>query len=821
MKNLITALFAGLKRFPFTVALVVVLWTVAIVTGSLSDGPSDELLDKIGFGPDQLVQGHWWSPVSSLLWAGGLGAYVVSTLLIVWLCGLAEHRIGTARTMVFFLGTHVLGTLVSAGTVEFSAQTGDWWPTDLLSAVEVDPAVGAIGVGLAVSFRLTPTWRRRLRLVMFLALAMFALYVGSMVDLARLFAGLFGLAAGAVVFGRRTDVTEHPSRVESRLLVALVVAASAVGPLVATVTQTANGPLSVLQSLFVGDQPDPSDLELLCGDPSTALDCQHLRALLRMSGHGSLILSVVPVLLLLVLAEGLRRGRKFAWWVTTGLNIALAGLGVLLLMSYQADPAPASAQDLMQVLAPLVQPLLILVLLLATRTRFDVSAPKGTYRKFAVITLGTVVVCAALYVGGSYILRDQFEVPPGLRALLADLPTRFAPPGYLGAVDFTIMPTGWLTTKLHQWIGAIFWLVVIIGGLVTFRKAIVERRAADRSRARELLAKHGGASMSHMITWRGNDYWFTPDGDAVIAYRVISAVALTTGEPVGAPESRKAALQQFSRFCAANGWTPCFYSVGENLRGELSSWSSVQVAEETVLPLEGLEFRGKKWQDVRTALNKAGTHGITAHWTSYQDAPPWMTRQIEALSQAWLADKGLPEMGFTLGSLEELADDDVRCLVAVDEDQRVHGVTSWLPVRQDGEIVAWTLDFMRRGTAPFPGVMEFLIASMVIRCRDQDVEYISLSGAPLARRNRDEPVPLLQRVLDIVGRTLEPVYGFRSLLAFKAKFQPQYRPLFMSYPDASALPSIGNAITKAYLPRITLRQAGRLAGKLLIRRYPR
>nr|WP_225953993.1 DUF2156 domain-containing protein [Kibdelosporangium phytohabitans] len=374
---------------------------------------------------------------------------------------------------------------------------------------------------------------------------------------------------------------------------------------------------------------------------------------------------------------------------------------------------------------------------------------------------------------------------------------------------------------LHQWIGVVFWLVVIIGGLVTFRKAIVERRAADRSRARELLAEYGGTSMSHMITWRGNDYWFTPDGKAVVAYRVLSTVALTTGEPIGAPDSKNKAIQQFTRFCATNGWTPCFYSVGETLRTELSSWSSVQVAEETVLALPGLEFRGKKWQDVRTAMNKAGNFGVTAQWTGYRDAPPWMTRQIEELSDAWLADKGLPEMGFTLGSLEELADDDVRCLVAVDEDRQVHGVTSWLPVREDGEIVAWTLDFMRRRNTAFTGVMEFLIASMAIRCRDEGVRYISLSGAPLARRKRDEPVTLLQRVLDVVGRTLEPVYGFRSLLAFKAKFQPQYRPLYMSYPDASALPSIGNAITKAYLPRITLRQAGRLAGKLINRRYAR
>jgi hypothetical protein len=54
------------------------------------------------------------------------------------------------------------------------------------------------------------------------------------------------------------------------------------------------------------------------------------------------------------------------------------------------------------------------------------------------------------------------------------------------------------------------------------------------------------------------------------------------------------------------------------------------------------------------------------------------------------------------------------------------------------------------------------------------------------------------------------VYGFRSLLAFKAKFQPLYEPLYVTYPQASALPAIGNAIGRAYLPRVTWRQAVRI-----------
>jgi lysylphosphatidylglycerol synthetase-like protein (DUF2156 family) len=61
---------------------------------------------------------------------------------------------------------------------------------------------------------------------------------------------------------------------------------------------------------------------------------------------------------------------------------------------------------------------------------------------------------------------------------------------------------------------------------------------------------------------------------------------------------------------------------------------------------------------------------------------------------------------------------------------------------------------------------------------------------------------------------LEPVYGFGSLFAFKAKFQPVYRPLYLIYQDPAALLTIAGAVGRAYLPNLTARQTLRLVGKL-------
>ena len=105
---------------------------------------------------------------------------------------------------------------------------------------------------------------------------------------------------------------------------------------------------------------------------------------------------------------------------------------------------------------------------------------------------------------------------------------------------------------------------------------------------------------------------------------------------------------------------------------------------------------------------------------------------------------------------------------------------------------------------------------------------MSLSGAPLARPPHDPHFPqlapdtagVLDRLLDWLGATLEPVYGFRSLLAFKAKFKPSYVPMYMLFPDAAALPAIANAITRAYLHSINVGQGLTLARGLLRRPRP-
>lgn len=65
--------------------------------------------------------------------------------------------------------------------------------------------------------------------------------------------------------------------------------------------------------------------------------------------------------------------------------------------------------------------------------------------------------------------------------------------------------------------------------------------------------------------------------------------------------------------------------------------------------------RARSLQSIRTARNRAGKEGVTAQWTSWAELDVETREKIFALSEQWMSDKALPEMGFTLGSVDELS----------------------------------------------------------------------------------------------------------------------------------------------------------------------
>jgi phosphatidylglycerol lysyltransferase len=195
--------------------------------------------------------------------------------------------------------------------------------------------------------------------------------------------------------------------------VALVVAVTAVGPLAAALSGTAIGPLSVLRFLVLAPLPDPATVAAACTDPAALEECVGL----RLAGLGPAIMSVLPVLVLLVLADGLRLGRRLAWWTATGMSLGFALLGAGLALSTASSRTDRlvafggvdDPQFYLGAATAIVQPLLTVALLVATRAHCRMAAPARAWRGPALVVTVTLV---ATHHGGSQ-PRGHRESGPG------------------------------------------------------------------------------------------------------------------------------------------------------------------------------------------------------------------------------------------------------------------------------------------------------------------------------------------------------------------------------------------------------------------------
>ena len=387
-------------------------------------------------------------------------------------------------------------------------------------------------------------------------------------------------------------------------------------------------------------------------------------------------------------------------------------------------------------------------------------------------------------------------------------------------MKLSFVPRTPMASIVYQGVGLVFWIVVLVV-VIRWMSDVSESNEQAQARA-ERLVETGGESMSFMTTWEGNSYWLSPTGKSAVAYRVLNGIALTCTGPFGEPSEWMDDLTGFTQYCVERSLSPVFYSVHREQRDALleAGWSSIEVGSEMVVDPRGWKTTGKKWQDVRTAINKAKRDGVTDVQSTFLEASLDVREQIEDISG--------------VGAAQNAAGNEVharRCRgtarparAAALRHRRGRaraGRHQLAPTWRDGRIVGWTLDFMRHRTDSPNGIMEFLIARMAERLRDEGladpehaVEFMSLSAAPFAGMNpeRDnareggvaagEGTQVLQHALQIVADWMEPAYGFHSLFNFKRKFQPSGAGLRV-LPDPAALPQIGLAVVRAYVPSVT------------------
>ena len=746
---------------------------------------------------------HWWAILSSVGAVPGnfIATAVLGIIVMIVAGGAAERHLGTRAWIAAAAAGQIVGVAATWLTLPTltrvfatwgqTIDAGSLWGTSLVLVA----LVGAAAQSLASHWR----WRAHFLLIGILVLS--AAILGSAISYARVWALLAGMVAArlAGVRGERTDTRDDITI--GRQLASVAALCWACAAALTVVASSPEGPLGQMRWSL---------------GPAWWLEGR--------TGIIATLLCLAPITLQLIFAYGLRKGRRAAYYGTLILQLVLG-------LSTVASTATALAQgtdengmarpELVTTASLLLVPVILNVALCAitwsVRRSFTIHAVPSTTSTLLRRWLILMAACAGAVLVLGFLTSDSFVPLDALNSgddltvtdyasplqifhdyLLALLPTATASifePSLVPMTLFAEAPVQWV--PLVAWVGT---LVIILSALLA-RPRIPQSSPLER--LTPLLRAHGAGTLGWMQTWVGNQVWVSDSGEAGAAYRGSGGVALTVTDLAYEPGKATEAIAQFASFASSAGLTPALYSVHEELAqaAREEGWTIMQVAEESLLDLPDLAFKGKAYQDVRTAMNHATREGVSAVWTTWDECPAGWRDQITVISDTWSADKALPEMSFTLGGVRELAVPETRILVAIDEESTIHAVTSWLPIYRDGTVIGLTLDVMRRRASGWRPAIEFLIGKAALAAQEEGLEILSLSGAPLSRSADDTSA--FGPLTDALAAIMEPLYGFTSLHAFKRKFKPRTQSLYLAVPDPASLATVGLAISHAYVPHVS------------------
>ncbi|MFE6997202.1 bifunctional lysylphosphatidylglycerol flippase/synthetase MprF [Microbacterium sp. NPDC057659] len=322
-----------LRRLPVTLLILAALLAAGVATGALwapfQDSP---LWHDLAYGLPALADGRWWTPVTGTFLAAQPPGYLLLVACLLGVAYLEWHR-GWRMTLAWFAGGQLFAILATAGLLWLlSVVTPAWpWVQHQAAALDVGPSGGLLAC-IAVAVGVLPSpWRNRAWLTLLTYVFIALLFWGDIADLEHTAAVVLVLAVDRSLTLRRATVREQRLLAFWALIVLIVI--STIVDYVPT-----SGPF--------GDTV-----------PSETL-------------HWSVLIDVVITLLVV---NGLRRGRRWAWLLSllyAVLNVLLGGLIVLLLMLSAGKDLEDLGLNARMAVATSILWVLFLIMLLIERRAF-------------------------------------------------------------------------------------------------------------------------------------------------------------------------------------------------------------------------------------------------------------------------------------------------------------------------------------------------------------------------------------------------------------------------------------------------------------------
>ena len=317
---------------------------------------------------------------------------------------------------------------------------------------------------------------------------------------------------------------------------------------------------------------------------------------------------------------------------------------------------------------------------------------------------------------------------------------------------------------------------------------------SERMRVRSMVDATSGDTLAPFALRTDKSYAFSPERTAALAYKVRFGTAVASGDPVGAPEAREAAIDAFLSESERNGWRTTVLGASEDLTDlwRERGMRGLCIGREVVLDVATFSMKGREFRNVRQAVARATNAGVTTSIVSERSLDAVTRGELVAVARG--AHKGGgSERGFSM-ILDHLLDGthaNTMIAYARDASGRIVGFQRYASADQGREL---SLDVPYRVPDAPNGVDERLIADVMAWASDRGAVRVSLAFAAFpelyAAKRRNFGQKLGFRAVHELDRwiRLESLYRFlRKFNAFGKGRYVMLRPTQVAFVLLSAL----------------------------------
>lgn len=535
-------------------------------------------------------------------------------------------------------------------------------------------------------------------------------------------------------------------RQRTRRLAAALVIAVAVLSVVSAVTPPARSRLRALLELVPVELPQAASVTLVFG-------------------------SVAMVLL----ARGLRRGQRLAWFLVEGLLV----LTVVLHLSKGGDVEEA------------VVAAAVALWLWFERRDFGVQPDRATLRR--AVTVAVIGPLAALAVSlvlvGAIGAHRRTTIHESIRALAERLAGRASIP--LTSTSPFVTPA--LAAAGLGVLVAVGWIVF---SPIRPRRLSPADHHADRERARAIVDRFGGDTLAYFALRDDKSWFFT--GSSVVAYAVRNGVCLVAPDPIGPPHEWADAWAEFRVFAERNGWSVAVVGAQPGWLPvyEAAGMRSIYMGDEAIVDCQAFSLSGGSMKGLRQAYNRVKRAGYTAQFLDPTQITPALQAQLRELMTE--TRQGQTERGFSMTLSRIFDPDDTRLMLTVAFDAQ--GVpAAFCQYAPASDIDGYSLDLMRRRADPdMPnGVTDFVVIETIEHLKTAKQWGLGLNFAVMREIVAGEREggfwELERRVLHKFSESMQ----IESLWRYNEKFQPYWRPRYVVVDSLDYVAAQGVAIADA------------------------